>query len=91
MLMSDDAGAWQPVGERTADDDLCSRFRPRLHGVSQRARIGADYRVGRHLFRVTVSVAYYSLVPAIGWTVDMVFRGLERRFVIHSVGHRLCL
>ena len=66
-------------------EDNCSRFRPRMHGVCQRARLGATYRLGRHLVRLTVSDAYFSLVPVMGWTVDIVFRDLERRFVIHSV------
>ena len=167
MLRSNDTGAWQPVGERIADDDVhlcrcvkrsdlgptrglgdiamrvlvaevaehsevgapehrperlhpvrvchashilsdavlyalvwsvqavfgrcfvgayhCSWFRPRLHGVCQYARIGAIFNLGRHLVRLTVSVAYYSLVTAMDWTVDIVFRVLERRFVTHSM------
>lgn len=38
----------------------------------------------RHASHI-LSDPYHSLVPAMGWTVDTVFRVLERRFVIHSV------
>ena len=59
-----------------------------VHACTESDSVRASVRCiasARHLVRLTVSVAYYSLVPAMGWTVDMVFRGLDRRFVMHSV------
>jgi len=72
-------------------EDYCNRFRPGMHGVFQCARIRATYRLGRHLVRLTVSDPYHSLVPAMRWTVDLLFRvfGASLRHTLLDNG--LCL
>lgn len=71
-------------------EDNWSRFRPRMHGVCQRARIGATYRLGRHLVRLTVSEPYHSLVPAVvgRWIWSFGFGASLRHTLLDN---RLCL